>query len=81
MSNIFETIIGIGLSTVVSIGAFIMKHIFNRLDALESKLDHTVTEQEVRTILSDKLDPMKEDIQEIKQAMIKIYELYLKGEK
>ena len=64
-------------SLLCGMGAFVMKNIFNRLEVLEDKMNKTVTEQDVRTILSDKIDPLKEDVHEIKQAIVKIYELYL----
>lgn len=81
MDSLYTYIVPIILSSLFSIGAFVMKNIFKRLEILEDKLDKAVTEQNVRALLADKIDPIKEDVGEIKQALIKIYELYLNERK
>lgn len=77
MEGIIPYIWPIVTSIVCGLGALVMKSVFSRLESLESKMNSTVTEQQVRTIIGDKIDPLKEDVHEIKQAIVKIYELYL----
>lgn len=54
-----------------------MKTMINRLDTLEFRMQETITEPEVRIILDDKLDPIHEDLKEIKHSLNQLYEVML----
>ncbi len=54
-----------------------MERIEQRLTKLEEKVSSQVTEPELRQILSDKLDPLKEDISEVRKQAEKITDLLL----
>lgn len=55
-----------------------MKSHVDRLDKIEKTLMTKIDEPEVRTILADKIDPMKEDIKEIKEMLNHIITVILK---
>lgn len=69
-----DTYVSLILMVIGSIGAYCMKEfIFERLNKIEDTLLHKVTEDEVRQILQDKLDPLKTDIHELSDKLDKIY--------
>ena len=51
----------------------------NRLDELEKTQKAKITEEDVRTILKDKLDPLTQDLLEIRELINKILDLHLKN--
>jgi hypothetical protein len=81
VDTLISYILPIILSTLLGMSAFIMKSVFTRLDTLEQKINQAVTEEDVRSLLVDKIDPIKEDIHEIKQAIMKLYDLYFNERK
>jgi len=56
---------------------FIFSKIEARLTSLENRMLNTITEKETRQILSDKIDPLKEDMKEIKDSINKLMDLAL----
>lgn len=62
---------------VFGLVGYIMKTMINRLDTLEFRMQETITEPEVRIILDDKLDPIHEDLKEIKHSLNQLYEVML----
>ncbi len=69
-----------GLITTGGLGmlCYIYRKEVGRIDDLEIQATKFLSENQVRQILSDKLDPMKEDIQEIKQTTNKLLDIQLK---
>lgn len=63
--------------TVLGVTGYLYKSIINRIDELEEKIEKKVTETVVRQILADKLDPLREDLKEIKDSIRNLFELYL----
>ncbi len=61
---------------VLGLGAFIVKSMMSRIDELEKKSNIYTSEPQVRQILGDKLDPIKEDLQDIKHSINKLFQLY-----
>lgn len=66
-------IIGAILSISVGVVGYIMKNILRRLESLERV--QAMTDPQVRQLISDKLDPIKEDLSEIKQKLDYIFDL------
>lgn len=66
---------------ILGIGRYIMKSYIDRIDALERDMPHKLTESEVRVLMSDKVDPIKEDIQELKQQCQKILDILINSKK
>jgi hypothetical protein len=62
---------------VIGFMTFLVKIHLNRISALESKLEHCVTKEEVNQIVNDKLAPVREDIAEIKATLTKLYDFLL----
>lgn len=60
-------------SIVIGTIGYMMRNIFQRLSELEKF--PAVTEPEVRQIISDKVDPIKEDIHEIRKTIDHIFTL------
>ena len=67
---------GVMLSGSILIGSvgYMIRNILTRLSALE-KLP-MVTEPQVRQILADKIDPVREDVHEIRKSMDYILNLF-----
>lgn len=53
--------------------------IMQRIDNLEQKSMNHVTEQQTRQILNDKLEPLKEDLIEIKEQLNKLFDRLING--
>lgn len=66
------------IPTILGIIKYFMKSHTDRLDALEKQMPLKLTELEVRQILSDKLDPLKDSIEDCKDRLDKILDMLLK---
>lgn len=55
-----------------------MKSHLDRIEIIEKELVKKIDEPEVRTIIADKIDPMKEDIKEIKEMLNHILTVVMK---
>lgn len=62
----------------ITMGSFILRNFMNRIEKLENRSMEQITETEARQILSDKLDPVKETLTEIKKQIEKITEFLIK---
>lgn len=58
---------------------YMIKNVFTRLHNLEKS--SAVTEQQVRQLLADKVDPVKEDISEIRKTLDYIFQYFLTPKK
>lgn len=65
-------------AAIAGISILIKVTITNRLNKLEDQATTYVTKEELRQTLADKIEPMKEDLSEIKQQLVKVYDLLLK---
>lgn len=65
MDYIIPIGLAIGSAIIGSIG-YMIRNIFQRITALEKF--PAVTENQVRCIVSDKVDPVKEDVSEIRKS-------------
>lgn len=59
------------LPFVVGLISFAIKNVLNRIAILEEKIQMTTTETEVRQLISDKYEPLLQDIKEIKESQFK----------
>jgi uncharacterized protein YoxC len=75
----FNVVITTIISIVIGMGMYIMRTVTSRIDTLEQKMDNTVTKQEVRQLLDDKINPLKEDIKDIKYTIDKLLSIFIKG--
>lgn len=78
MNEPFFQILSIGSPIIIGLIGFIIRHIQQRLDLIEKKLDKTMTKEEVRQTVDDKVYPIREDLTEIKDAIRQLFLLYLK---
>lgn len=62
---------------LVGIGTYFMKNLLARIDEIEKTLTVKVDESKVRQVLEDKISPLREDIQEVKLQVQKIYDLLM----
>lgn len=72
------------LGAFISVGLLFIGYLFkvllmNRIEKLEENMTHTINEEEVRTILSDKIEPIQEDIKDIKNNIRNIFDILLKN--
>lgn len=54
-----------------------IRHIFMKLTELDIKVQQRMTQQEVRQLIDDKFDPIKESLQEVKLKLDKIFDRLL----
>lgn len=67
----------IGLPGVLAVLAWVFKNSLSRIEYIERKLEKTMSEADVRQIIADKLDPIREDVQEIRKKIDKLFDLYV----
>lgn len=70
----WETIITVGASLIIPPIAYLVR----RFMAFESKIDQKVDEKKVQQLLHDKIEPLKEDLTEIKQRIEKLIDFCMK---
>ena len=56
-----------------------MKSHIDRIEEIEKLVATKISEPEVRTIMGDKIDPIKEDIKEIKEMLNHILTVVMKA--
>ena len=79
MDDLTKTIlIYTALPLAIAIGRYIMKSYADRIDVLEREVSSKLDELEVRQLMSDKVDPINQNIQEIKQQLKDILNLLMK---
>lgn len=62
------------VSIVIALIGYIVRTTLNRIESLEKR--PVLDEDKVRILIADKLDPIKEDIKDIKTYVIKIIESF-----
>lgn len=68
----------IGIPALLGIGGFVMRSYVSRIDALEQVSKTKLDEPQIRQIIADKIDPIREDVQELKVKLDTIIELLIK---
>ena len=68
----------VAIPGIVGGATYFMKSLFERINTLEKEIPKKVEEVEVRQLLDDKIEPIREDIQELKITMGKIYDLLMR---
>ena len=69
---VFNVILYAILPVLITLVSYIVRGIMQRLERLESGLTDKISEQEVRQILTDKLEPVTDDLKEIKDKVDKV---------
>lgn len=67
------------LPVISGMVVYIMRNILTRIEELEHKSLEIVSETDVRQILADKLDPIHDDLKEIKDSLKQLYNLFYSG--
>lgn len=57
------------LGLVLGLVGYIWRNAVSRIENLEKNMQDKTSEQDVRQLLNDKLEPVKEDLQEIKTRL------------
>ena len=79
MDEVLRLILVYGAAPIIfGLGAFIMRSAFKRLEEIEKNVLTKLDEQRVRQLLADKIDPLREDVHDLKSQLDKIYTLLLK---
>jgi hypothetical protein len=65
------------LPVVLTLVTYIARNLLGRLEAVEEKMSHATTEPQVRQLISDRYDPLAQDIREIKENQQKLFELVM----
>jgi len=77
MMPLYSDLIMAGFGIIVTlIGAFI-RSLMNRIKVLEDKVENKMDQRQVKELVSDKLDPLKEDLSEIKAQLVKLTDYLL----
>lgn len=77
ISSLYSSLFWIIGALITSMGAFIMKSIIMRIETLEQQIKDVVSESQVRQIIADKMDPIHQDVQEVKEQLQQFLTLYL----
>lgn len=72
-------VLSLVVPSVLGVVAYIVRAQMQRLDLLEQQMPMKMTEAEVRQVLADKVDPIKESMVEIKEKVDKVIDLLLKN--
>lgn len=70
-----ESIITIGLaiaSVVLAPLIYIWRAMVQRIERLENKVDKKMDEDEVRVLLNDKIEPINQNIEEVKHLLYQV---------
>lgn len=80
MNEITEAIlIYAALPVLIGLGTYIVKTlILTRLDTIEDMLPSKLNETQVRQLLTDRIEPIREDIHDLKEKLDNIYDLLIR---
>lgn len=68
-----------GLPVVAGLGTYIVKTlVLARLDTIEDMLPSKLNEAQVRQLLTDRIEPIREDIHDLKEKLDDIYSLLIR---
>ncbi len=70
--DILSVIPGTLTTLVLGFVGYTYKRNADKVDVLEHKVNERLTEESVRLIINDKIDPVREDLQEIKVKIDKL---------
>jgi hypothetical protein len=76
--DILIAVLSIVLPIIIGMVTYFVRGIMSRIEKLETAVDSAMTEHQMRQILSDKIDPVKEDVTDIKNSVQKLFDLYFK---
>lgn len=76
-----DIVLSIGIPTIIGLLGWLMKNAYERLVELEHRIDDAVSKTEMRQVLQDQIEPIKEDVQELKVKLDKIIDILLKPRK
>lgn len=76
--NDIKILVCAAVPTLIGIIGFFMKSILARIDILEKEIPSKLNETEVRQLLVDKIDPIREDIKDLQIKLDKIVDILLK---
>lgn len=65
------------LPLVGGIGTFFVKSVLTRLNMLERELPAKPSEQEVRQLMLDKLEPLRDDVKDLNNKIERIIEILI----
>lgn len=75
------TVTLIALPLMSGLAYHVVHNIMARIDTLEEKMKDVIAEPAIRQLISDKLDPIRDDLKEIKARLEKILDLYVEDAK
>lgn len=79
-ADYIKTIIAYGvIPGIIGTVSYMIKTLLNRVESLEKEVPNKLDEREVRQLLGDKIDPLREDIHDLKGKIDRIMELLIKG--
>lgn len=73
-----EIIISALLPLVFSVIFYLMSNIHSRLNDFDVRLRKSMSQEDVRLLLNDKLGPIKEDMERIEEKVDQLLSLYYK---
>lgn len=74
----FDQLLYLCLPFAIGAIGFIMRTHMQRIDNIEKTMESRLTEQQTRQILADKLEPVKETLDDVQAKLDKLYDLLLK---
>lgn len=75
--TIIQTIVAVVLTSLVALIAYVYKALTNRLDAVEQRVDNTMSASETRDMIKDHVEPISDRIQHIETKLDQIIQLLL----
>lgn len=75
--DLLNLILYVVAPVVMAMGTFIFKSILSRLDEVERQMSHSITDPQARQLIQDKLEPLAQDIKEIKDMQQKQLDMML----
>lgn len=76
--DFLKSLLYVGLPVLIGGVSYFMRSILSRLDTLEKEVPSKLDETEVRQLLIDKIDPIREDIKDLQMKIDKIVDILLK---
>lgn len=81
MTDNMILLVYIAMPLAVGLGGWFMRSTMQRISDLEKSVALKVEEDKVRQLLVDKIEPLREDVQDLKVKLDKIIDLLLKVDK
>lgn len=72
-----EIILYVAVPGIGSLITYVLRGVMLRIETLEQKIENTITEEQVRLVIKDKVSPLEDKLDDIQEMVSKLLDIQL----